>query len=202
MTILLSNASLLPAWALLAYCSVFFCLGFVWRSWATYRATGINPIVLPRDDSAQGYIGRAFKLTIIALFAQVASSAAGATPYKLWATPAWLHTTVWLGLLVAMAIMLLAQWQMGNAWRIGIDPMHCTSLVAHGLFRYSRNPIFAAMRLAIFDILWLQPSAWMLAIAIAGELLMQIQVRLEETHLQALHGDAYTRYCQQVRRWL
>jgi protein-S-isoprenylcysteine O-methyltransferase Ste14 len=101
-----------------------------------------------------------------------------------------------------MAIMLLAQWQMGNAWRIGIDPMHCTSLVAHGLFRYSRNPIFAAMRLAIFGILLLQPSAWMLAIAIAGELLMQIQVRLEETHLQALHGDAYTRYCQQVRRWL
>jgi protein-S-isoprenylcysteine O-methyltransferase Ste14 len=202
MTILLLNFSPLPTWALLAYCCVFFCLGFAWRSWAAYHATGINPIVLPRDDSAQGYIGRAFKLTNFALFAHAASLAAGVTSYSLWNTPAWLQTIVWLGLLCAMAIMLLAQWQMGNAWRIGIDSQHRTSLVTHGLFRYSRNPIFAAMRLAIVGILVLQPSAWMLAITIAGELLIQIQVRLEEHHLQALHGDVYNQYCQQVRRWL
>jgi protein-S-isoprenylcysteine O-methyltransferase Ste14 len=202
MTTLLSTISTLPAWALLAYCSVFFCLGFVGRSWATYRATGINPIVLPRDDSAQGYIGRAFKLTIFALLLYAAIIAAGIAPYTLWTTPLWLKMALWLGLLTAMIVMLIAQWQMGNAWRIGIDQQHRTHLVVHGLFRYSRNPIFAAMRLAIVGILGLQASAWMLAIAIAAELLVQIQVRLEEAHLQALHGNGYTQYCQQVRRWL
>jgi protein-S-isoprenylcysteine O-methyltransferase Ste14 len=37
---------------------------------------------------------------------------------------------------------------------------------------------------------------------VAGELLMQIQVRLEEAHLAALHGDDYSAYYSRVRRWL
>lgn len=36
---------------------VWFLLAMVLRSWLVYRRTGKNPIVLPWDDSAHGYIG-------------------------------------------------------------------------------------------------------------------------------------------------
>jgi protein-S-isoprenylcysteine O-methyltransferase Ste14 len=32
--------------------------------------------------------------------------------------------------------------QMGDSWRIGIDQEQKTSLVRHGVFKLSRNPIF------------------------------------------------------------
>ncbi len=46
------------------------------------------------------------------------------------------------------------------------------------------------------------PSAATLAVCVLGYALIQIQVRLEETHLARLHGDAYRQYQVKVRRWL
>jgi protein-S-isoprenylcysteine O-methyltransferase Ste14 len=91
---------------------------------------------------------------------------------------------------------------MGNAWRIGIDRTTATDLVQTGLFQYSRNPIFLGMRLNLLGLFLVLPNAAMLAIWLVGDVLMQIQVRLEEAHLHQLHGDAYHFYRQRVRRWL
>jgi len=77
---------------------------------------------------------------------------------------------------------------MGASWRIGIDAQRSTELVQHGLFSVSRNPIF--------------PAASTLALLVAGEIPMQVQVRLEEQHLLQLPGRAYAMYCSRVRRWL
>ena len=41
------------------------------------------------------------------------------------------------------------------------------------------------------------PSALVMTVA-----LIQIQVSLEEQHLQRLHGDDYADYCHRVPRWL
>jgi protein-S-isoprenylcysteine O-methyltransferase Ste14 len=91
---------------------------------------------------------------------------------------------------------------MGLSWRIGIDTAHATELVQHGLFGVSRNPIFLAMRLSLLGLLLVYPAAATLALLVAGEILIQVQVRLEEQHLLGLHGDAYRAYCARVRRWL
>lgn len=192
------------AWALLAYYGVFFCLGFVWRSWATYRSTGINPIVLPRDDSAAAYLGLAFKLVMAALWVELVLQALGAHPLPglLWNAPGWLRLLAWGGLAAALLWLTVAQYQMGASWRIGIDVQHATSLVSQGLFGISRNPIFLAMRCAMACTLLLQPSAFMLTLTVAAELLVQIQVRLEESHLLQHHGDSYKIYAQRVARWL
>jgi protein-S-isoprenylcysteine O-methyltransferase Ste14 len=192
------------AWALVAFFAIFFSFGLLVPSWALYRRTGINPLVLPRDDTALGYIGKAFKCTLALLFVYLLVKALQWWPTEpmLWFTPAWLAALAWCGLCAAMLGMLLAQHHMGNTWRIGIDTQHATELVSHGLFRYSRNPVFLAMRCSMLFLLILQPSAIVLALAASAELLMQIQVRMEEDHLQQLHGASYAQYRQRVRRWL
>jgi protein-S-isoprenylcysteine O-methyltransferase Ste14 len=37
---------------------------------------------------------------------------------------------------------------------------------------------------------------------VLGDVLMQIQVRLEEEHLERIHGVDYLDYCKRVRQWL
>jgi protein-S-isoprenylcysteine O-methyltransferase Ste14 len=113
--------------------------------------------------------------------------------------------TFWLGAtLVAAALVwvVVAQAQMGNAWRIGIDHQHATALVRHGLFTMSRNPIFLGVRVALLGAVLMVPNAVVLASALAGEVLIQVQVRLEEAHLLQLHRDDYRAYANLVHRWL
>jgi protein-S-isoprenylcysteine O-methyltransferase Ste14 len=108
----------------------------------------------------------------------------------------------WVLLFAALAWLLAAQVQMGASWRIGIDSQHRTALVQGGLFAISRNPIFLAMRVTLLGLFLVLPSAATLSLLVAGEILMQVQVRLEEEHLASLHGAEYAAYCQRVRRWL
>ncbi len=197
-------SQLSQAWLLCIYFVSLFAVGFVWRSWVVYRQTGIYPVVLPSADTAHGYIGRAFKLVMAGLFVTLAANALQWIPVgsALWQAPHWLRLLAWCTLGLAWVGMATAQWQMGSAWRIGIDTQHATPLVVQGLFRLSRNPIFLALRLALWGLLVLQPIAPVLALAATAEVLMQIQVRLEEVHLQQVHGSRYNAYRQQVRRWL
>ena len=108
----------------------------------------------------------------------------------------------WALLLASLAWLLLAQSQMGNSWRIGIDESIRTELVRTGLFSLSRNPIFLAMRVNLFGLFLVLPNAATFALLFAGEVLIQVQVRLEESHLSEFHGEQYLQYCSAVRRWL
>lgn len=58
------------------------------------------------------------------------------------------------------------------------------------------------MRVNLLGLFLVFPAAGTLALLVAGEILMQVQVRLEEQHLSALHGEAYRVYRSRVRRWL
>ena len=91
---------------------------------------------------------------------------------------------------------------MGTSWRIGIDKENRTELVGKGIFTVSRNPIFLGMRVGLLAIFLIIPSAITLLALVLGDVLLQIQVRLEEEHLRNLHGEAYENYRGQVRRWI
>jgi protein-S-isoprenylcysteine O-methyltransferase Ste14 len=58
------------------------------------------------------------------------------------------------------------------------------------------------MRLMLVGMFLILPSAAMLVMLVAGELLIQIQVRLEEEFLTRVHGESYLSYKQQVHRWI
>lgn len=192
---------------LFVYFFAYFLLAFVWRSVLVYRRTGINPVVLPSSADAYGYVGRAFKFLMIAA-ALLVCTLAFAPISDAWFGPyeplrhSMVATLGWGLLIVSLLWMLVAQAQMGASWRIGIDAARRTELVQRGLFTVSRNPIFLAMRINLFGLLLVFPSAVTLAIFVAGEVLMQVQVRLEEQHLRSLHGDLYQRYASKVRRWI
>jgi protein-S-isoprenylcysteine O-methyltransferase Ste14 len=192
---------------LLMYFVVFFLLAFVLRSVLVYRRTGINPLVLPRTQDAYGYVGVAFKVLMLACACTVTALATvPSAPDWLGAIrPLELEGLQWLGwslLLACLVWMLVAQAQMGASWRIGIDSANRTELVRKGLFAISRNPIFLAVRLALLGLFLVAPNAATAALVAAGEVVVQVQVRLEEKHLRELHGDDYARYCAQVRRWM
>jgi protein-S-isoprenylcysteine O-methyltransferase Ste14 len=193
--------------ALLIYYTVVFVMAFAWRSLLVYRRTGVNPLVLPSTADAYGYVGRAFKVTIAGIAAVVISMAlwpASQNYFGRWtvlSTPA-LAYLGWALLIATLVWLVIAQIQMGTSWRIGIDDKHRTELVQRGLFTLSRNPIFLAMRINLLGLFLIFPSAVTAALLVAGEILMQVQVRLEEKHLSNLHGAAYDAYREKVRRWL
>jgi len=180
---------------------------FLWPSWRVWRATGRNPLVLSRADDVHGFVGRWFKAVLALLFVYLATQALAPEAAVRLGAVAWLDREVfrglgWLLLAASTLWLLVAERQMGKSWRIGIDTRDTTPLVTHGLFRLSRNPIFLAMRANLAALLLLQPNAFTLAVLTAGEILMQVQVRLEEAHLAARHGGRYAEYRARVRRWL
>lgn len=193
--------------ALLVYFLLYLLLGFVLRSALVYKRTGINPLVLPNRDDAYGYVGRAFKLLVLFVAAVVCVNAIAPSAMPLLGVIPGLQLSavMWVGwvlLFTSLVWLLIAQMQMGNSWRVGIDEARRTELVQTGLFSFSRNPIFLAMRVNLLGLFLVLPNAATLAILISGEVLMQVQVRLEEAHLAKLHSQEYGQFCKTVRRWL
>jgi len=189
------------------YLVVYFAVAFVWRSVVVYKTTGINPYVLGGSDNAYDYIGVVFRLTFLALVGAVLLFSVFSGFYGYAAPINWLERDFvrWAGLALLAASLVwtaVAQMQMGASWRIGIDKKNRTELVQKGLFAVSRNPIFLGMRLALAGFFLTIPNAVTLLTLGLGDVLMQIQVRLEEEHLKGLHGEKYAEFCRAVRRWL
>jgi protein-S-isoprenylcysteine O-methyltransferase Ste14 len=182
-------------------------VAFVGRSWIVYRRTGINPFVLGTSDSAHDFIGRIFKFTTASLLVVIFTYALWPTAYiyfgpLMWLDRTWVQALGIVLLLASFAWTATAQAQMGDSWRIGIDHQRETDLVQTGIYARSRNPIFVGMRVTMLGVFLCLPNALTLSVLVLSDVLIQIQVRLEEEHLHALHGDAYNAYRSRVRRWL
>lgn len=193
--------------SLLYFFILYFALTFAWRSVVVYRRTGINPLVLPARDDAYGYVGRAFKLVIafVALFVALEAFAPDLSQQlgRIEALSSeYVATLGWILMSASLFWLVVAQSQMGDSWRIGIDEARKTGLVTHGLFAASRNPIFLGIRVTLLGLFLAAPCAATFGIAVAAELLIQVQVRLEEVHLHATNGEDYLVYKTKVRRWL
>ncbi len=192
--------------AALVYLLVAFTLVFIWPTLRLKLQTGTNAIVLPGGDTADAIVGRWFKATMAGLLTMAALAAFAPAP---WNNPGTLPLpwpevrliAAWLILAGALAVVAVAQAQMGSSWRIGIDPK-ATALREHGLFGRSRNPIFLGMRAMLVGLFLIMPNALSLAFLLLGEVLIQIQVRFEEMHLERLHEDEYRSYRSRVPRWL
>ena len=191
------------AWTTLVILVAFGALAFGWRSWLQWRRTGSTGFhgLSGRIGSAE-WNGGALLIVALAL--------ALAAPLVIifglldpWLAP--LALTALGGTLVALGFVgtLAAQLSMGDSWRIGVDTGERTDLVARGLFRVSRNPIFTSMLLFLAGVALLLPtivSVAAFALALAG---LEIQVRLvEEPYLKQTHRGAYLRYAGRVGRFL
>ena len=88
----------------------------------------------------------------------------------------------------------------------GTDPIPfnpTTRIVAHGLYRFSRNPMYLGFALCTFGLAILVDSAWMLlALPIGLVLVDRIVITREERYLERKFGDEYLNYKRRVPRWL
>ncbi|MDZ7362055.1 MAG: isoprenylcysteine carboxylmethyltransferase family protein [candidate division KSB1 bacterium] len=189
------------------YLIVYLTFAFFWRSFLVWKRTGVNPYVLGKADNVHDYVGMLFRVTMAAIVVVVILHTASNRTYEYLTPIIWLDQPMlkYAGLLLLAASLiwtLLAQAQMGNSWRIGIDANTKTALITHGVFGISRNPIFLGMRVTLLGFFLLLPNAVTLTTLVLGEASMQIQVRLEEEYLRQAHGEGYQKYCNRTRRWL
>ena len=191
---------------LLSYFLAFFAIVIVWPTWRLWRRERINALVLPRDDSAHGVIGRWFKGLMAGMYVLVLALGFGLDVELLgrlrWAEHEAARLAGWALLGVGLVVIVLAQAQMGRSWRMGIDAQRPTALVMEGIFARSRNPIFLGMRLNVAGLFLLVPCGVTLAILLLGEALIAVQVRLEEAHLASTLGADYRAYLTRVPRWV
>ncbi len=78
-----------------------------------------------------------------------------------------------------------------------------TVIVTSGLFRFSRNPMYLGMVMALFGVaLLLGSTATFIPIPIFVWLIQYQFISREEEFLEEIFGEEYLAYKDKVRRWL
>ncbi|WNC71589.1 isoprenylcysteine carboxylmethyltransferase family protein [Thalassotalea psychrophila] len=114
------------------------------------------------------------------------------------------YTTRVLFVISALIILLgIYCFRKANTTVDPVNPNKASQLVNFGIYKFTRNPMylgFAIMLLAmaikmqsLVAFLWLAVFIWFMS---------RFQIKPEERALTKIFGDAYIKYCQQVRRWL
>jgi len=191
--------------AALSLSAIFLLLAVGWRSFVQYQRTRDFGFRRPPRDARplEKIAGALLVLGVVGLLASPGCTMVGfAPPLSLFN-----HAAVQvLGLLFAcfgIALTVWAEFEMGDSWRVGVDPSETTSLVEHGLFGRIRNPIYSGMLLFALGLFCLAPSLLSLAAGLVFVFGIQLQVRgVEEPYLARRHGRTYCEYARTAGRFL
>lgn len=168
----------------------------VLRGAAVARSSGDQAFAFLEALGRQRIAGLAFAVSIAVIGLAAARGALG------WQLAS--DALVALGAAIAVigtSIVIVAQIQMGRAWRVGVRPGDAPLFVRHGLFRYSRNPIFLGMILTGFGVCLSSGAWWSWAALIVFIVACEAQVRIEEAHLAGNFGKDYQDFRRKVPRW-
>ena len=187
---------------------VFVGLGFGWRSWLQVRRHGSTGIVMFRSGRLAQNLREGLFIVLTGAIAveAVLAAVAPATLARLGTLPdaaVALLRPVGLGLvLLATALMVVAQLDLGASWRIGIEEGARPGLVTDGLYQFCRNPIFLFMLAALVGFGLLLPNWLSLVLVLGGIAGVRQHVRDEEAYLTRSYGDVYRGYARRVGRFL
>ena len=189
------------------YLIMYMLVAFVIPTYRTYKQTGINPITFGKNDNAHDYIGFIMKVLIVLLFVAVLTYSMSEKMYSYLVPISYLQTQtltiIGLALIhIALVWISIAQFQMSNSWRIGIDEENKTKLVTDGVFSISRNPIFLGMIISVLGLFLILPNTLTFFLTITTYIVIQIQIRLEEEFLQKQHAQDYVNYKLKTKRLL
>jgi protein-S-isoprenylcysteine O-methyltransferase Ste14 len=143
-------------------------------------------------------------LALAAVFAVAIPTASVYVPLLRISMPGHKHAAavlVFAGALVAAAGVL--QFRRARTTVSPLSPHKTSTVISSGLYRWSRNPMYLGMALALLGL-----AAW--ASALAGYLLVlafcwyltRFQIIPEEKALLAAFGAEFTQYLAKVRRWI
>lgn len=189
------------------YLLIYLFIAFVLPTYRTFKKTGINPVTFGKSDNAHDYIGFLMKLLVALLFVVVLIFSFSERAYN-YLVPVeylevnYLQITGLIIIHISLGWISVAQYQMGNSWRIGIDENNKTGLVTKGIFSLSRNPIFLGMIVSVLGVFFIIPNALTFFLTLTTYFIIQIQIRLEEEFLTKEHGSQYQEYKQKTKRLL
>lgn len=107
--------------------------------------------------------------------------------------------------LASAALVLAAVTAFGRA-RTTINPLYperAAVLVTHGVYRFTRNPMYLSLLLLLLAYaIRLGPVAALAGPTVYAIYVTRFQVLPEERVLHAKFGEQYADYCRRVRRWL
>lgn len=184
---------------------VFGLLGFGWRSWRQHQATGSTGFhgISGRPGSLEWLAGVGFVAAIVVGTASSLLQLAGvvAPIGALSAIP--IQTAGFVLAVAGIAATLYAQIEMGESWRIGVDPSETTALVDTGVFGLVRNPIFTAMLVFAGGVTLIIPNAVAIIAFVLLLVTVELQVRaVEEPYLTRVHGAHYRAYLATTGRFV
>jgi len=147
---------------------------------------------------------------IIPPLVPLAAILAGAALGKLWPVPPGpafagpMH--IWIGGVVVGAAIAFAGWAAVVMRRTGQSPnpiKPTPSIIPHGPYAFSRNPMYLSLVLLSFGFAVLLANVWILLLAIVSAwVLYRFAILPEEAYLERKFGEPYRSYRQRVRRWL
>lgn len=122
-----------------------------------------------------------------------------------------LWTQVWsvVGIVVGSCLMVLgfsfmviAQFQMGRNWRMGVDSQGKIELVDSGVFGFSRNPVYLGLLVQALGVTVVFLNLYTVLLWVLLFFLLFLIVLQEEKFLLTSFGKEYLRYCKSVGRFL
>jgi protein-S-isoprenylcysteine O-methyltransferase Ste14 len=190
----------------MALVALFIGVGFGWRARLHKRRFGHSGIVIFRSGRWDQHIREAALLVLGAiLVVQAVRAALGEPPIGPSLPVGEGVLSAATGVLVSMVgivLMVRAQLDMGVSWRVGVDERARPGLVTCGLYRFSRNPIYLALFVALVGFTLLMPT-WLSLFALIGAVIgVGRQVRQEEAYLRRAYGGEFDRYAARVGRYL
>lgn len=108
-----------------------------------------------------------------------------------------------VAILVGLLLLVVAN---GLFTRAGTDVIpfrNVSTLVTHGVYRYSRNPMYLGMVLVLAGCAVTVGALTALAVPVLFVLIIDRRfIRAEEQMLSELFPEEYAAYCARVRRWV
>lgn len=162
---------------------------------------------LKNDDTAQGFNAMVFSAIVYSILGMTFLYAFGGKYYDYLVPVPYLEENSTLKIagfvisLLAMIWIFIAQMQMRQSWRIGIDYSEKNELITQGLFSVSRNPIFLGILISYLGFFLLMPNMLSFGLGLVSFVSISIQIRLEESYLSKNNSREYLDYKEMVNRW-
>jgi protein-S-isoprenylcysteine O-methyltransferase Ste14 len=192
----------MAAAALVLYVLFLLLVGGV-GAWLHYRRTGDHGMSLRAANALTRLVGLLLLAGIIFGGMAPAAELLGIARSFQRLDVTWSRATGLALAVAGMTMVMVSQYQMGNSWRVGVDPLETTELIRQGLFGVVRNPIFTGVIIAAAGLLMAVPNVLSAVAVLSVVVGLELQVRaVEEPYLTSVHGDRYVSYARAVGRFV
>ena len=191
---------------LIVFAILYFGLVLGIRTLILFKRTGINPMEKFGRKSNHFLAERLISLAVLIFFVVVGNHLILTRNIKFlipiqFLDLNWIMHTGFVMICLGLLSTFIAQLQMKDSWRIGLDQGNQIQLIDQGFFAHSRNPIYVALMIAYLGVFLVVPSIISLIFVILMGIGLHLKVKGEEDFLEKRLGEQYMEYKGKVPRW-